>query len=146
MNVMFIASHRRRMYEIQFSAVIARFSIIRYYINNYTNWGRISIRCWIHKRHPIPHPNGRVMGCLLGTFARKFYGTALYIYLGIMKKLGLHMDADMLLHGYCIPKKLFGLLSNFWATESLGQKTVSTVCPWCIFYLFPHQCDCDKNI
>ena len=37
--------------------------IVRYYINDYRNWGRISIRCWIHKRHPIPHPNGRAMGC-----------------------------------------------------------------------------------
>ena len=34
---------------IQSSAVITRSSIVRYY----RNWGRISIRCWIHKRHPI---------------------------------------------------------------------------------------------
>ena len=38
------------------SAVIMRSNIVSYYINNYRNWGRISIRCWIHKRHPIPHP------------------------------------------------------------------------------------------
>ena len=28
--------------------------IIRYFINNYRNWGRISIRCCIYKRHTIP--------------------------------------------------------------------------------------------
>ena len=37
-------------------------NIVRYYINNYRNWGRISIRCWIHKRHPIPRPDGRAKG------------------------------------------------------------------------------------
>ena len=33
---------------VQSSAVITRIDIIRYYINNYRNWCRISIRCWIH--------------------------------------------------------------------------------------------------
>ena len=44
---------------VQSSAVITRSKIIRYCINNCRNWGRISIRCQIHKRHPIPRPNGR---------------------------------------------------------------------------------------
>ena len=39
-------------------------NIVRYNIINYRNWGRISIRCWIHKRQPIARPNGRAMGCL----------------------------------------------------------------------------------
>ena len=30
-----------------------RSNIIRYYIGNYRNWNRISIRYWFHKRHPI---------------------------------------------------------------------------------------------
>ena len=47
---------------VQLSAVITRSNIVRYYINNYRNWGRISIRCWIHKSRPIPRPNGRAMG------------------------------------------------------------------------------------
>ena len=50
--------------SIQSSAVIMWSNIVTYYTNNYRNWGRILIRCWIHKRHPIPHPNGRDMGCL----------------------------------------------------------------------------------
>ena len=50
--------------QVQSSAVITRFNIVRYYINNYRNWGRILIRCWIHKRHFIPRPNGLAMGCL----------------------------------------------------------------------------------
>ena len=48
-------------------AVITRSNIVNYYINNYRNWGRISIRCWIL----IPRPNGRVMGCVLWIFVRK---------------------------------------------------------------------------
>ena len=46
------------------SAVITLSNIVRYYPNIYRNWGRISIRCWIHKK-TIPHLNGRAMGCLL---------------------------------------------------------------------------------
>ena len=57
--------------SIQSSAVIMWSNIVTYYTNNYRNWGRILIRCWIHKRHPIPHPNGRDMGCLSWIFVRK---------------------------------------------------------------------------
>ena len=57
--------------SIQSSAVITRSNIVRYNINNYRNWCRISIRCWDYKRHPIPRPNGRAMGCLLWIFVRK---------------------------------------------------------------------------
>ena len=39
-------------YGIQSSTAITRSIIVRYYINNYRNWGKIFIRCWIH--------NGRV--------------------------------------------------------------------------------------
>ena len=34
------------------SAVKTRCNIVKYYIDSYRNWCRISIRCWIHKRHP----------------------------------------------------------------------------------------------
>ena len=58
--------------KVQSSAVITRSNIVRYYMNNYKNWGRISSRCWIYKRHPIPRPNGRAMGCILWVyFVRK---------------------------------------------------------------------------
>ena len=39
-------------WEIQSSAVITRSNIVTYWSNNCRNWGRISIRCWIHKRPP----------------------------------------------------------------------------------------------
>ena len=41
------------------------------YIHNYRNFYRISIRCWIHKGHPIPRPNGWAMRCILWKFWRK---------------------------------------------------------------------------
>ena len=47
---------------IKSSAIITQSNIVRYCINDSRNWGRISIRCWIHKRHLIPCPNGRAMG------------------------------------------------------------------------------------
>ena len=47
--------------SIQSSVVITGSNIIRYYLNNYRNWGR----------HPIPLPNGGTMGCLLRIFVRK---------------------------------------------------------------------------
>ena len=57
---------------MQSNAVITRSNILRDYINNYKNWGRISIRCWLKKRHPIPRPYGRAMRCLLWIFVKKF--------------------------------------------------------------------------
>ena len=49
-----------RINRIQSSAVITRSNIVRYCINDYRKWGRMSIRCWIHQ-------------CLLWILARKFY-------------------------------------------------------------------------
>ena len=57
--------------KIQSSAVITRSNIVRFYNNDYRNWDRKSIKCSIHKRHPIPRPNGRAMGCLLWIFGRR---------------------------------------------------------------------------
>ena len=53
---------------VQSSAIITRSNIVRYCIDNCRNWGRTITRYWIHKRHSIPHPNGRAMGCLLLIF------------------------------------------------------------------------------
>ena len=67
---------------IQWSAVITRSDIVRYYMNNYKKCVRISTRLWIHKRHPIPRPSGRVMGCPLRIFwenGPRYNGTALYL-------------------------------------------------------------------
>ena len=56
---------------IKSSAVITRCNIVKYCINNCRNWGRISIRCWILKRHPIVWgvllwgPYLALTGCLL---------------------------------------------------------------------------------
>ena len=69
-------SHWGLLTHIQSSAVITRSNIVRFCINNCRNWDIISIRCWIHKRHPIPRPNGRAMRCLLWIFVIKL--TALY--------------------------------------------------------------------
>ena len=52
---------------IELSAVIMQFNIVRYYMNDNRNWGRLSIRCWIHKR---PRPNGRAGGVLMNIFEK----------------------------------------------------------------------------
>ena len=35
------------------------------------DWGRISTKCWISKRHPLPRPDRRAMRCFLWIFVRK---------------------------------------------------------------------------
>ena len=59
-TIIMVDNHERQL--IQSSAVITRSNIVRYYTKNYGNSGRISIKCWIHKIHPIPRPNVRAMG------------------------------------------------------------------------------------
>ena len=44
-------------YFIQFGAVITQYNITCYSIYHCSDWSRIEIRVWTHKRHPIPHPN-----------------------------------------------------------------------------------------
>ena len=63
--------HKIYRTQLQSSAVIMWPNLVRYYINNHRNWSRIWIRCWIHKRQPIPCPNGQGMGCLLWIFVKK---------------------------------------------------------------------------
>ena len=55
---------------VQLSAVITRSNIVWYCINNCRNSSRISIRIRTHKRHLIPLPDGRAMGCILWIFVR----------------------------------------------------------------------------
>ena len=57
--------------EIQSSAVITRSSIVWYCMNGCMNSGRISIRGLINKRHPMPRPNRRAMGCFLVNIFKK---------------------------------------------------------------------------
>ena len=56
---------------IQSSAVITLYNITWYYMHHCSSWGRIWIRDWIHKRYPIPPPDGQAMGCLLWEVWRK---------------------------------------------------------------------------
>ena len=61
-------SQGRVVLQLQSSADITDITlsiITRYCIDYCRNLGKISIRDWIHNRHPIPRPNGRAMGCLL---------------------------------------------------------------------------------
>ena len=68
--------------ELTVNTIECRYNAVQYcqYINNYRSWGRISIRCWIHKRHHIPRPNGRAMGCLVPEYLwenwSRYNGTA----------------------------------------------------------------------
>ena len=68
--------------SLQSSAIIMRSNILRYCINNCRNWGRTTIRCWIHKTHPTPHPNRGAMGSSLLICLRKlkcYNGTVVYM-------------------------------------------------------------------
>ena len=67
----YFTEYGKWVFVIESSVVITRSNIVRYYINNYMNCGRISIICRINKRHPISRPNGPAMGCLLCIVVRK---------------------------------------------------------------------------
>ena len=67
---------------VEWNAVITRSNIVKYYINNYRNWGRISIRCWTQKKTAIPRPHGRAMGVFceyLWENVPHYNDTALYV-------------------------------------------------------------------
>ena len=60
--------------NVQSCAVITRSNIRGYCIHHcksLQSLGQNIIRAWIHKRHPIPRPSVRAMGCLLWWFRRK---------------------------------------------------------------------------
>ena len=55
--------------------------IIRHSITNCRNWGRISIKGWTHKWHPIPHLTAELWGVVceyLWENWERYNGTALY--------------------------------------------------------------------
>ena len=71
------------IYFIQSISVITQSSIVRYCINIYRHWGRISIRCWIHKTHSISRPNEQAMGVYceyLRQNWQRYNGTGLYLF------------------------------------------------------------------
>ena len=59
------------IFYIQSSAVITRSNLLWYCHWHCNDWGRTEIKLQTHNRHPIPHPHGRAMGCLLWGFERK---------------------------------------------------------------------------
>ena len=59
------------IFLIQSSVVITPSSITLYYIHHYSDWSRVLIRIWIHKRQPISRPNRWALGCPLWGFKRK---------------------------------------------------------------------------
>ena len=122
-------------------------NILRYYINNYGNWGIISIRCWIHKRHSIPHPNGRDMGW--GVFCEYLWenwpcynGTALYstnpktIYCSVRKQWAScehmhfnHYDIiSSFLHGSYVGNMHLQTISLGWWYRHCSVKMVNHNC------------------
>ena len=111
---------RQAANHIQSSAIITWSNIVRYYINNYRNWGRISIRCLIHKDNSYIALNGELWGVFCEYFWENwpnFNGTALYYRWG-----------RILEEGYCWADILFRADSRFapsqWET-SLQSKAVS---------------------
>ena len=55
----------------ELNTVECRYNVLHmtwYCIHHFDDWGRIYIRVLTHERHPITHPSGRAMGCLLWRF------------------------------------------------------------------------------
>ena len=51
--------------KTQSGASITQSIITGFSLHYWSDWSRIQIRVWTHKRHPIPQPDGWAMGCLL---------------------------------------------------------------------------------
>ena len=67
---------------IQLSAIIARTNITWFCIWYNNDWGKICIRGYIHKRHPIACLSGKLLGVFcedLGENLPRYSGTALYM-------------------------------------------------------------------
>ena len=56
---------------LESGTVITRSNLSWCYIQHCNDSSRTYIRFWTHKRHPIPRPHGRDMGCPLRGFGRK---------------------------------------------------------------------------
>ena len=66
------------------SAVITRSNVTWYFTNHCKILGRISIRGCTHKRHPIPHPDGReYFGENWPRYNRTIYGSK-YMWMGFL--------------------------------------------------------------
>ena len=71
---------------IQPSAIITQANIVRYYMNNYRNWGNMSIRWWIHRWPPYLALTGELWGVFceyLWENWLRYNVTALYVSLGL---------------------------------------------------------------
>ena len=81
--VFFILWYRiDHLWFVQWSAFITQSNIVRYDMNNYGNWGRISIRYWIHKGTPYLALTGELWGVFCKYLWEKwprYNGTALHL-------------------------------------------------------------------
>ena len=70
-------------YSIQSSAIIRPSNIVKYCTNDCRNSGKISIRCWIHKRHPYLTLMGELWGVVCEYLLENglcYNSTALHLY------------------------------------------------------------------
>ena len=98
---------------IKSNADIMRSNIIRCYMNYCRNWGRISIRWWVHKRHPYLALTGELWGVFANIWPRD-NGAALYYaqsvptpWLMLFWLLALPIsgyDADCAVKNPCLPQ------------------------------------------
>ena len=56
-----------------YNTVRCRYNVVQYFMILHTilQSQQQNIRLWTHKKHPIPRPHGRDMGCLLAEFLEK---------------------------------------------------------------------------
>ena len=65
---------QRQFWALHLTVIVIRSNISSwswYCIDHCSDWGRVLITVWTHKRHPIARPNGWAMGCILWRFGRK---------------------------------------------------------------------------
>ena len=94
--------HSHKTYIIQSSAGITRSNIVRYYMNNYRNWGRIPMRSWIQKDTPYLALTGELCGvfceCLWENGPRYNGTTLLFSIKSFTKCVGCYILFELLFY------------------------------------------------
>ena len=121
---------------IQPSAVITRSNIVRYYMNNYRNWGRISIRCLIQKYITYLDLTGEiwVVFCeYLWENWPHYNGTALYFSIQKRRGKGTQLAHDAIITSLW-PQ--CDVATSFWRHNDVFASCLGTFYEWFLMLLF----------
>ena len=133
-TIFFISRHC--IIYILSSALMTRSNIARYLINNYMNWGKISIRYWIKKDTQY----FALTGELWGVFCEfkwehwlRYNGTALYLCLCFLNHVNTKLHAQWCVH---FKKNIYAYLTKIKAVIKRPWFSVIDILQWIINIIY----------